>query len=46
MQLSQCFGTQYSVPCTGWLRGRPFGRLGRGRLILHVALILKSYPVI
>ena len=30
MQLSQCLGTQYSLSCAEWLRGRPFGPLGRG----------------
>ena len=30
MQLSQCLGAQYSLPCTEWLRGLPFGLLGRG----------------
>ena len=41
MQLSQCLGTQYSLLCTEWLRGRPFGLLGRGSFFLS-SLTLKD----
>ena len=30
---SSVFGTQYSLPCTEWLRSRPFGLLGRSLFI-------------
>ena len=45
MQLSQCLGTQYSLPCTEWLRGRPFGLLGRGRVFLSLSKDVLSFDL-
>ena len=43
MQFSQCLDTQYGLPCTEWLRGRPFGLLGGGIVFLS-SLTLTRYP--
>ena len=46
MQFSQCLGTpEYSLPCTEWLRGRPFGLLWRG-YFFSFSPTLKSYIVL